>query len=333
MININNHCRDFFILSNYHVQSTTLQEEAKGIEPLDAKSYLQDYWSNPGHVGFHLLKNLQENQKMQNSLDQQTKLALGLAHRLCESLKDGDPADLVEKVSQYTLKFFDIKKITPYAEDPLLASLKKKIEIIETKEFPHAKKEQLNELIDLDLRMILSKPLGRLLITRVLMWFPHKERLYIHPSAQFHFSGSPGSFLKIGYNLTGETNYQISKEIYSAVQPSFMNLAHELMHVAHFFEYSLLHNPTFYLDEDSGNAEEVRTLHNISCCSLHPFPDPCNEFTLRQEFNLDPRLCHRETLEKEKIDYYNQAFRQVQAELATPMEIDEKPSSSKQERL
>lgn len=153
--------------------------------------------------------------------------------------------------------------------------------------------EEFNQKFLKDIRTILSRPLGRQLIQEIVNKMPlHFQLIEIRPSASCKYF--PGKFIEvICFSLEMMYMIQVLPNGESATikSPSFINLAHELIHLLHKLNGHYVHidrqNPDPSLRRLDTNREERRTIYG-NCGTeqspaCHP-PTLINENNLRRQF-------------------------------------------------
>ncbi len=172
-----------------------------------------------------------------------------------------------------------------------------------------------NEGVLRDIRMILSRPMGRELIRRILNKMPSSQQcieIYSSQSSSFQ-AGNPIQVIR--HTLKPQRMIQILPDGHSVTlkSPSFINLAHEFIHLLHELEDerrhddALIRDPTLHrLDT---NREERRTIYG-DCGTEHA--ERCHPVSLisdnglRAQFSgLLQRITHHSGVFREGDERYN----------------------------
>lgn len=185
--------------------------------------------------------------------------------------------------------------------EPLLKRYSDFIQLIQidSSQMAHLDPGLFKEQVKRDVRMLLSVPLGRQLIDRIMAKVTFKTKITIAPADRFKYNHPKKSKRdpdthRIKYSIDPAFFYQELPGVglRSLTSPPFIVLAHELLHMVHMMEGTFHHdlNPLLDLDLET-NEEERHVIRNLKCCSKHE-PDPCNEETLRAQLGLPVRFTH-----------------------------------------
>ncbi len=164
-----------------------------------------------------------------------------------------------------------------------------------------------------DIRLILSRPLGRDLIQGIVSKMKWDMFIEIRPSTTCTFSpGESTDVIDLSLEPQNLIHVLPNGETMTLKSPSFINLAHELLHALHKYREEFVHIQDSTLHRLDTNREERRTIYgtcgNEKTASCHN-DTPINDNALRKQFiGLLPRDTHHSGIAHSGCGKCNFAF-------------------------
>lgn len=161
-------------------------------------------------------------------------------------------------------------------------------------QFSDSVSQSFKEIVYRITRKLMSRPLGRELIQRLLEKPWYKLEIEKNP---IHFYNKTDKNHVIGVSNEKKFSYnEIPQEgLDSFFYPDYMGYAHELIHMLHELEGKSVHDTSISVPEHYTNWKEHATIDGYCPCHGH---SRISEKSLRRQFHLLPRKTHKGALDR-----------------------------------